>query len=255
MLNLNYSGSLSNKEKLDRDAWVNHAAVNTSDKEDFLRHKIQKLSSARKFLETINKYENIFSSASSIIELGGGSCWASYVVKKLFPNSSVVGSDIAEAAINSHKLWEPVINSEIDDACACTSYEVPFPDESFDLVFCFESAHHFGKHRKTLEEIKRILKPNGVALYLNEPGCRSYIYPLAHKRVNQRPDGVAEDVLVYKNITSIAQSIGLDSEVIFSPILTDRGPKETLYYYALSMFPMLQNFLPCTIDLKFTKHS
>lgn len=255
MLNLNYSGSLSDKEKLDKEAWAKHAAVNTNDGDDFLGHKIQKLSSARKLLGKVSNYDDIFSSSSSIIELGGGSCWASYIVKKVFPNSSVVGTDIAEAAINSHQLWEPIINCKIDDARACTSYEIPFPDESFDLVFSFESAHHFGKHKKTLEEIKRILKPNGVALYLNEPGCRSYIYPVAHKRVNSRPDGVAEDVLVYKNIASIAQSIGLDSEVVFTPSLIDRGPKETLYYYALNLFPMLQNILPCTIDLKFTKFS
>ena len=252
MLNLNYSGTLDDKERIDKEAWLKHASRNTSDKGDFLRHKIEKLSTARKFLDKVNKYDYIFRSSSSIIELGGGSCWASYIVKKLFPNAFVVGSDIAQAAIDSHKLWEPVINCKIDDAYACTSYNIPFPDESFDLVFCFESAHHFGKHKRTLEEIKRILKPNGCALYLGEPGCRSYIYPLAHKRVNRRQD-VAEDVLVYKNIASIAQSIGLKTEVIFSPSLIDRHPKETLYYYVLNLFPTLQKFLPCTVDFKFRK--
>jgi ubiquinone/menaquinone biosynthesis C-methylase UbiE len=253
MLNLNYSGSLSDKEKIDKQAWSNHADKNTSNQGDFLNHKIEKLSTARKFINKVDQYYEIFDSSHSIIELGGGSCWASYILKKLFPSAFIVGTDIAEAAINSNKLWETVINSKIDDARACTSYKIPFPDESFDLVFCFESAHHFGKHRKTLEEIKRILKPNGYALYLDEPGCRSYIYSLAHKRVNSKRDGVAEDVLVYKNIASIAESIGLQGEVVFSPSLIGRGPKETLYYYVLNLIPMLQNFLPCAVDFKFKK--
>jgi hypothetical protein len=30
MLNLNYSGSLSDKERIDKQAWSNHAAENTN---------------------------------------------------------------------------------------------------------------------------------------------------------------------------------------------------------------------------------
>ncbi|MEM7757805.1 MAG: class I SAM-dependent methyltransferase [Cyanobacteria bacterium P01_A01_bin.40] len=253
MLNLNNPGTLQDKERIDREAWLKHARSNTIDQGDFLDHKINKLSAAKKFLDKVNKYKEIFSSSTSIIELGGGSCWASYIVKKLFPEAKVVGTDIAEAAIDSHKLWEPVINCKLDDVCSCTSYDIPFPDASFDLVFCFESAHHFGKHKRTLEEIKRILKPNGYALYLCEPGCRNYIYPLAHKRVNNKRGQVAEDVLVYRNIVSLAESAGLESQVIFAPSLIDRGPKETLYYYVMNVFPLLQQFLPCTVDFKFRK--
>lgn len=253
MLQLNYSGSLEEKEKIDKEAWSKHADENQSEQADFLLHKINKLATARKLVAKLNKYSHIFSSSSSILELGGGSCWASYIVKKFYPEASVVGTDLAEAAINSHRIWEPIINSQLDQAYACKSYEIPLPDASFDLVFCFEAAHHFGRHKKTLTEIKRILKPGGSCLYLNEPGCQRFIYPLAYQRVNAKRPEVPEDVLVYKNIVSIAESLGMKAEVIFSPQLIERGPQETIYYYILNKIPVLQRLLPCTIDLKFTK--
>lgn len=253
MLSLNNSESLKEKEEIDKDAWSRYANDNQQ-KQNFLLHKINKLSTARKFLDKIDRYNHIFDSASSILELGGGSCWASHIVKKFFPTSLVVGSDIAEAATNcSHEIWGSVINSQIDKAIACTSYEIPYPDESFDLIFCFESAHHFGKHKKTLTEIKRVLKPGGHCLYLNEPGCQRFIYPLAYKRVNAKRPQIPEDVLVYKNIASIARSLDFKVDIIFSPHLTNRSPKETIYFYVLNIVPILQNILPCTIDIMFTK--
>ena len=69
MLELNYSGSLEEKEKIDKEAWSKHAAENQSEQEDFLLHKINKLSTAKKFVAKLDKYNHIFSSSSSILEL------------------------------------------------------------------------------------------------------------------------------------------------------------------------------------------
>ena len=40
--------------------------------------------------------------------------------------------------------------------------ELPFPDESFDLVALFDVIEHIPDDRQVLEEVKRVLKPDGV---------------------------------------------------------------------------------------------
>ncbi|MGB0894299.1 MAG: class I SAM-dependent methyltransferase [Parashewanella sp.] len=41
---------------------------------------------------------------------------------------------------------------------------LPFPDNQFDLVFNFAVFHHIPKWQKAIEEVHRVLKPNGFLL-------------------------------------------------------------------------------------------
>ena len=201
------------------------------------------------FFTKLRQYSCYFQSAGRILELGAGQGWASCLVKKVFPDKPVIATDIAAAAVASTRLWESMLDVTLDGTAACRSYETPFPDGSFDLLFTFQAAHHFGRHRATLKEIHRLLSPGGVALYLSEPGCRGFIHPLAFKRVNKKRPVVDEDVLVYRKIQKMGAEIGLDVEVRFDTHLEGRGPIETLYYYVLGKVRFLRDVLPCTVDL------
>ena len=208
-----------------------------------------------KFRETpifylkLKQFLPFFQSAGRILELGAGQGWSSCLVKKLFPAKTLVATDIAAAALASVHLWEKIFNVKLDRTVACKSYETPFEDGSFDLIFTFQSAHHFGRYRATLKEIRRLLAPGGVALYLSEPGCRRFIHPLAHYRVNKKRPTVPEDVIIYRNIQSIGKELGLDVEVQFDGHLEGRGPTETMYYFVLQKLRFLRNFLPCSVDI------
>lgn len=232
-------------------AWATHAADPTGT--NALRHKLEKMAEARVFLRKLERYDAVFASARSVLELGGGSCWASYLVKRLYRHARVVGTDIAPAAVAHHPVWEAVFDARIDGAAVCRSYETPFPDASFDVVFCFEAAHHFGRHRQTLREIGRLLRPGGTALYLHEPGCRRYVHALAHRRVNRKRPEVPEDVLVYHRLAALAEEAGLDAAVSFDPSLVNRGPGASVYYAVLRVVPVLQDVLPCTVDVVMSK--
>ncbi|HUO93073.1 MAG TPA: class I SAM-dependent methyltransferase [Rhizomicrobium sp.] len=216
---------------------------------DSIHNILMKAAEARIFMEKIDTFQKEFASAGTILELGGGQCWASCIVKRLFPAARVVGSDIAQDAIASVHKWEHVYGVRIDETVACRSYAVPFPDSSVDLIFAFAAAHHFGRFRSTLAEISRVLKPGGTALFLHEPGCRQYLYRVAHWRVNRKRPEVPEDVIVYKKVEAMAGEVGLTCKAQFAPTLTNRTPRAMFYYYVLNRLPWLQHVLPCSVDI------
>ncbi|RKZ87677.1 MAG: hypothetical protein DRR19_13335 [Candidatus Parabeggiatoa sp. nov. 1] len=78
------------------------------------------------------------------------------MVKKCYPESSVILTDISEFAIASVHKWESIFSVKIDETFACKSYDIPKDDSSCDCIFAFAAAHHFVAHQKTLKEIKRV---------------------------------------------------------------------------------------------------
>ncbi|MDP6421457.1 MAG: class I SAM-dependent methyltransferase [SAR202 cluster bacterium] len=44
--------------------------------------------------------------------------------------------------------------------------ELPFQDDSFDLVFCVNAVHHFGRPLRFIEEAARLLRPDGALAVL-----------------------------------------------------------------------------------------
>lgn len=42
-----------------------------------------------------------------------------------------------------------------------SAYEIPFPDESFDVVFCHSVLEHLTRPERAIAEIRRVLKPEG----------------------------------------------------------------------------------------------
>jgi len=248
-----YDGSIDEKERRDISAWDNLSKLKLNDDIEFFNHKVQKISELKIFGRDIDQFRHLFQSAGTILEVGGGSCWGSYYVKKLFPAARVIGSDIATAATESHAVWRDFFGAEIDEIHACPSYNIPVEDKSVDLVFCFEATHHFGRHRRTLREFQRFVRRGGHVVYLNEPICGPLLYPLAHRRVNRRlaVDGVPEDVLIHKKILQLAKEAGFEGKLIFDPHVQNRGPVETIYYSCLSRMPFFQGFMPTTAHFVF----
>lgn len=213
-----------------------------------------KMGEARVLLEKLDAFRADFDGATTIVELGAGQAWASCAVAHELGNGHhVVATDIAYDAVVSHQRWAELLDGRPEGVAACRSATLPFRDASVDLVFAFAAAHHFGAQRRTLLEVARVLRPGGRALYLHEPACPPWIYPLAYRRVMRKRPVVPEDVLRYPEIERLAHAAGLTAEVRFAPTTTYRAPVETVYYLALSKLRPLQRVLPCTADFVFTK--
>lgn len=239
------------KEQIEIDYWRTSLTENPD--VDSIENLINKFSEAKVAMLTLKRYRQVFESASSILELGAGQGWTSCILKRMFPEKRILASDISSYAIASHPKWEHILQIQLDQTFACRSYEIPLPENSVDVVFCFQAAHHFIRHRRTLHEIHRILTPRGICLYLFEPVCRQYLYRIAHARANAKRPEVPEDVLIYERLLTLGRECNFESEMQFNPILVNRGPLQTLYFSFLQKFPALQMLLPSTGDFVFRK--
>jgi SAM-dependent methyltransferase len=244
--------SQSQRERLEIDFWT--SSPEESPGSASLGAFTNKMAEGRVVLEKFGAFDDYLRDARVVLEVGGGQCWVSCMTKKAFgPGRMVIGSDIGPDAVASLPEWERIFGVHLDGAVALKSYEIPLRDETVDLVMVFAAAHHFGAHRRTLREMARVVKPGGRVLYLHEPGCRNYIYPLARRRVMAKRPVVPEDLIRYQRLAGIAADVGLATEVIPAPTTTYRGPMETLYYYILQRIPRLQDLLPCSVDIVMTK--
>jgi SAM-dependent methyltransferase len=206
---------------------------------------VNKMFDAARFLEFFGTYRPLF--RGRILELGSGQGWASTLVKRLLPEAHVIATDISEFAVASVPEWERVWGARLDGSYACLSSRTREPDASLDLVFCFGAAHHFSDMPASLREIRRILKPDGAALFLYEPSCPAYIHPLAKWRVNRIRPAVPEDLLIRRRLIAQGKDAGLSVEIANCFSTTARPFTSALYYRLLSIAPFLARLVPCAM--------
>lgn len=244
---------IEEKENIEIAYWAESEAEKPE--ADSIKNIINKVGDAEVFLECLGNYTAIIDKADTIVELGAGQCWASCVIKNLYPDKSVTATDISPFAVASAHKWEEIYKVKLDNTISCKSYETPFENDSVDFIFCFASAHHFVRHDKTLAEIKRILSPGGHCIYFYEPSCPEYIHSLAKWRINRIRPEVPEDVLMFKKIRKLASKNGLTTRLDLFPSVTKRRLVSLIYHSVMRRVPVLRHFLPSTMNFVFTKQS
>lgn len=123
------------------------------------------------------KYEHLhryalcleFVTGKSVLDIASGEGYGSALLAKVA--ESVVGVDISEEAVDyASKEYSTNENLKfLVGSCDC----VPIADNSIDVVTSFETIEHHDKHEEMMQEIKRVLKPDGV-LIISSPNRLTY---------------------------------------------------------------------------------
>lgn len=105
--------------------------------------------------------------AAHILELGCGKADHTRTIAQDGKVAAIIALEVDEIqhAINLQTIDLPRVNFLLGGA-----QSIPVPDSNFDIVLMFKSLHHvpMNKMDQALAEIRRVLKPGGLA-YISEP--------------------------------------------------------------------------------------
>jgi ubiquinone/menaquinone biosynthesis C-methylase UbiE len=122
------------------------------------------------FLKHLFAYEhlgNLAKKSDRALEIGFGTGYGTRHASKFFSHINAIEVDIETVNFAKEKFSSSSITYDSFDGKS-----IPFPDNSFDLVYSFQVIEHVQKDLEFLREAKRVLKPNGI-LFISTPN-RNY---------------------------------------------------------------------------------
>jgi ubiquinone/menaquinone biosynthesis C-methylase UbiE len=91
-----------------------------------------------------------------VLDLGCGGGINSYYLKQNFPRASLVSLDLSHIRCQQCRQYIDTSVIQADSIC------LPLKDNAFDMVICTMLIEHVFDDRRLVEEIHRILKPEGL---------------------------------------------------------------------------------------------
>lgn len=99
------------------------------------------------------------------LDIGCASGYMISEISKLYPSSNFYGVDVYDKAIDYAKKRYPNINFK-----AAAAEKLPYHDNYFDLIICYETVEHVEDPLLSLKQIKRVLSKNGWAIITMDSG-------------------------------------------------------------------------------------
>lgn len=103
----------------------------------------------------IERISTLFRPGARILEIGAGTGQQSAALLKM--GFGVEAIEVPNSVYSGDRLF-PIRNYDGDN--------IPFPDESFDIVFSSNVLEHVPNLARVHEEVRRVLKPDGYAVHV-----------------------------------------------------------------------------------------
>jgi len=137
-------------------------------------------------LEKISSYQ-----FSSLLDVGCGPGSLLAMIIKDYPDIDAFGIDLSEKMTAQAKmLLGPDICLHTGDVDS-----MPWPDNTFDLLVCSGSFHHYPNPQQSLHEMQRVLRPDG-RLVIADPWWSRNIRKVINYYL-QSPFNLSGDVWIY----------------------------------------------------------
>jgi ubiquinone/menaquinone biosynthesis C-methylase UbiE len=150
-----------------------------------------------------------------MLDIGCGTGWAvRYASQLCTGNGEFYGLDISPLMIEKAKKdssgYKNVFFFNAD------SETMPFENNLFDFIICTNSFHHYQNPIKVLEEIYRVLKPNGK-IFIMDPNADNTIIRILDNIVSRREDAHVKfyNTREYKSFFEKTNIKYIDSKTMF----------------------------------------
>jgi ubiquinone/menaquinone biosynthesis C-methylase UbiE len=110
-------------------------------------------------------------------------------------------------------LWVPI-----------RDYELPFADDSFDVILFFETIEHFPEPRRFLRELCRVARPGGVLILTTPNVLWEPVHALAAITNLHHSEG-PHRFIPYRRLKRLVRSAGFGIERAETTVLIPGGPK------------------------------
>jgi ubiquinone/menaquinone biosynthesis C-methylase UbiE len=102
------------------------------------------------------------------LEIGAGTGYFTLNLLRAGILAEGVASDISPGMLDALSASAERLGLEVETVC-CEAEELPFADESFDLVFGHAVLHHLPDLERAFSEFERVLHPGGTVAFCGEP--------------------------------------------------------------------------------------
>src|SRR5215207_4879881 len=102
------------------------------------------------------------------LEIGAGTGYFSLNLLRAGIVREAVATDISQGMLDELSASAERLGLSVETACT-EAERLPFPDDSFDLVFGHAILHHLPDLDAAFREFRRVLKPGGVVAFAGEP--------------------------------------------------------------------------------------
>jgi ubiquinone/menaquinone biosynthesis C-methylase UbiE len=101
-----------------------------------------------------------------VLDVGCGTGQFAYQVRRIHPVAEVVGLDLSAGMLarGRERCQEPLARVRLVRG---DSQRLPFRDDSFDVVTCAHSFHHYPDQARVVREMHRVLRPGGRLMILD----------------------------------------------------------------------------------------
>ncbi|MFX1310352.1 MAG: class I SAM-dependent methyltransferase [Promethearchaeota archaeon] len=115
-----------------------------------------------------------------ILDLGCGTGNLIIKIAKAFPGTEIIGIDISSEVLDIAKLnVEKKVMNQFVKFKVGSAEDLPFPNESINLIISSLSLHHWLDPSRALKEIYRVLSKNGTCLIFDfRRNSRKFFYGL-----------------------------------------------------------------------------
>jgi len=134
------------------------------------RHRFRFKNEAKLYRNFFRKHSKKFPSGNiRILELATGTGFVPKILLSFDWSPVYICTDISLSMLDKMKKSNRFSHKEFLHYVICDSERTPFKKESFDLVICNASMHHFPDIQNFCLEVDRVLNGQGIAIIGHEP--------------------------------------------------------------------------------------
>ena len=132
-----------------------------------------------------------------ILDVGCGRGNSFELLDEYFNPDHISGIEVDESLLGDAQKQAEARRCSVD-LITGNAEAMPYPDQSFDMVFCHQSFHHIVQHEKAMQEFYRVLKPGGILLFAES--CKKFIHSFSIRLLFRHPMDVQKTAAQYINL-------------------------------------------------------